>query len=39
MSILIQLFESSNNIDRESSSDQNFKRLIKKELIDSVEEK
>ncbi len=30
MSILIQLFESSNNIDRESSSDQNFKRLKKK---------
>ena len=37
MPILIQLIESSNNIDTESS-DQNFNR-IKKELIDSVEEK
>ena len=39
MATLIQLIESSNNIDTESSSDQNFKRIIKKELIDSVEEK
>lgn len=39
MPILIQLIECSNNIDTESPSDQNFKRRIKKELIDSVEEK
>ena len=39
MSILMQLIDNSNNIDIESPSDQNFKRIIKKELIDSVLEK
>lgn len=39
MSILMQLIDNSNNIDIESPSDQNFKRIIKKELIDYVLEK
>ncbi len=38
MLYLIPSIECSNNIDTESPSDQNFKRIIKKELIDSVEE-
>ena len=37
MPILIQLIKSSNNIETESFSDQNFKRIVKKESIDCVE--